>query len=101
MEKVFKLRDKSTGLFSKGGTLGDFNKSGKIWKNQSQLRSHLKQFEHLSSRDKTNRLIDNISNWEIVEYELMEKETTDLFSFISKGDAKVEYDLLTKLQKGE
>ena len=99
MEKVFKLRDKSTGLFSKGGTLGDFNKSGKIWKNQGHLRSHLKQFEHLSSRDKTNRLIDNISNWEIVEYELTEKETIDLFSFISKGDAKIEYDLLVKLQK--
>lgn len=99
MEKIYKLRDKTTGLFSKGGTNGDFNKSGKIWKSQGHLRSHLKQFEHTRERDKKNKLMTNISNWEIVEYELAEIEAVDLFSFISKGDAKVEYDLLTKLQK--
>ena len=100
MEVVYKLRDKSTGLFSKGGTIGDFNKTGKIWKTPGHVRSHLKQFEHTCSRDKTNRLIENINNWEIVEYKLVEINRTDLFSFISNGDAKVEYDLITRLSKG-
>ena len=98
MEKIFKIRDKSTGLFSKGGVRGEFSKKGKVWKTEGYVRSHLQQFVH-TREDEQNRLMTNIDNWEIIEYELIEKETTDLFTFISKGDAKVEYDLLTKLQK--
>ena len=97
MEKIYKIRDKSTGLFSKGGTLGEFNKKGKIWKVAGHVRSHLKQFEHTGYRDKENRLLANISNWEIVEYEIVEIQTTDLFIFISDDDPKLEYDLISKL----
>lgn len=96
---VYRLRDNKTGLFSKGGTNGDFNKVGKLWMHKGHLRNHLKQFERIHRRDEKNRLLENINNWEIVEYELNEKSNTDLFSFISDGDAKVEYDLLTRLQK--
>ncbi len=99
MEKIYKLRDNKTGLFSKGGTNGEFNKNGKIWKIPGHLRSHLEQFKRISGRDTTNRLLDNIHNWEIVEYELKEVNKIDLFTFISKDDPKVEYDLLTTLKK--
>lgn len=98
MEKIFKLRDKSTGLFSAGGATNNFNKKGKIWKIKGHLKNHLSQFKRTYGYG-DNQLIKNISNWEIVEYELVEKETTDLFTFLSDGDPKEEYLLLTTLER--
>lgn len=39
--KVFKLRDKKTGLFSSGGMKPTFNEIGKIWNQESHVKLHL------------------------------------------------------------
>ena len=63
--KVYKLRNKKTGLFSLGGLYPKYNKSGKIWKRMSDLKLHLSMFD--SNRDK--EYLDLV---EIVEYEMQE-----------------------------
>ena len=40
---VYKIRRKSDGLFSMGGTTPRFNKLGKIWKQKNHLTTHLQQ----------------------------------------------------------
>lgn len=41
IEKIYKIRRKSDGLFSLGGER--FSKTGKIWKNIGHVRNHLRQ----------------------------------------------------------
>ena len=40
---IYKIRRKSDGLFSKGGSTPHFNKKGKIWKQRGHLTSHINQ----------------------------------------------------------
>jgi hypothetical protein len=41
IETVYKIRQKSTGLYSSGGTRPTFTKKGKIWRNLGHLKNHL------------------------------------------------------------
>lgn len=38
---IYKIKNKKTGLFSKGGCKPTFSKHGKIWKTKGYLKSHL------------------------------------------------------------
>lgn len=38
---VFKVRDKNTGLYSKGGSTPHWGRLGKVWKTAAHLSSHL------------------------------------------------------------
>ena len=40
---VYKIRRKTDGLFSMGGSMPRFNKTGKIWKQRGHLTNHLNQ----------------------------------------------------------
>lgn len=63
---VYKIRRKSDGLFSGGGTwYVKFSKRGKIWKQLNHLTSHLNQVDSA-----TRRMYDEC---EIVCYEVVEK----------------------------
>ena len=43
-KKLWKIRNKKTGLFSNGGKTPKFTKNGKIWTCKGHLRLHLHQF---------------------------------------------------------
>lgn len=74
MALVYKIRRKSDGLFSMGGTSPHFNKKGKIWKQRGHLTSHINQ---LWSAKECKMYIDEC---EVVTYELVETETGDTLS---------------------
>jgi len=71
----YKIRNKNTGEFSKGGSrqrhTGDveWSKQGKTWDTLGKLRSHLTQF-HLG--DNYHKQTD-MSHWEVVEYHVVEQ----------------------------
>lgn len=70
----YKIRNKNTGEFSKGGlrlnSTGDveWSKKGKTWDTLGTLRSHLNQ--HLG--DKYHKQTD-MSHWEVIEYHAVEQ----------------------------
>lgn len=80
--KVYKIRNKITGLFSSGGLSPTFNKMGKVWNGIGPLKNHLHQFDH--------------------EYHWRTKEDggsyyTDETKIIYKDCEIIEYDLETSM----
>jgi len=74
--KIYRIRDTATGLFSKGGmdanqSKWQWGKTGKVWKGLGPLRLHLNQF--LVGGDGKPGIP---STWEVIEYELVETETS-------------------------
>ena len=65
---VYKIRRKSDGLFSMGGSWPSFNKNGKIWKQKGHLTSHLNLIFENCIRTERNHYDD----CEIVAYQLIE-----------------------------
>jgi hypothetical protein len=72
-DKAYKIRRKSDGLFSSGGTDPDFNRQGKTWSCIGHLKNHLKQFYsyHWQTKGGDWRL-EMYKDCEIVEYEIIE-----------------------------
>ena len=72
----YKIRNKNTGEFSKGGlrlrSTGDvtWGKKGKTWDTLGTLRSHLNQ--HLGNPSYGFKQTD-MSHWEVVEYHVAEQ----------------------------
>lgn len=67
---VYKIRRKSDGLFSMGGSWPRFNKNGKIWKQKGHLTSHLNIVFDNFRNQRHHR--DHYDDCEIVAYELIE-----------------------------
>lgn len=65
LKKVYKIRNKKTGLFSSGGIKPKWSKIGKLWTQKSHLLLHLKQF----SKYEAEKIYKNC---EIVCYEMKE-----------------------------
>ena len=67
--KVYKIRNKETGLFSKGGNshCNIWTKEGKSWSNIGHVKSHLNQFINYSGHKCADYPYDNA---EIVEIEI-------------------------------
>lgn len=42
---LYKIRNKKTGEFSKGGITPKFGKVGKVWKHAGHIKNHLSQFD--------------------------------------------------------
>lgn len=71
----YKVRNKtSPDLFHKGGVYENWSKVGKIWSSIGQLRS----FITMNMNHRTD-----FSNWEIIEYEVIEKEVKQVHEVIS------------------
>jgi len=68
MTTYYKIRNKSTGLFHKGGIYEIWSKNGKTWTTLGQLRSMLTM--NSTSDIRKGR---DMSDWEIIEYEVTEK----------------------------
>lgn len=81
----YKIRNKRTGLFSKGGTknttTGDvaWSKHGKTWDTLGKLRSHLNL--HLGT-DYGFKATD-MSDWEVVQYQVVEQPAKDVHEVIA------------------
>lgn len=104
--KIYKIRDKSTGLFSKGGTstYSIWSKDGKSWSNIGHVKNHLNQFIRSGSVSHDYPY----DNAEIVEVEVNYDECfkTDVESLMtkivkSKKEAEEEYDARMKAWKEE
>ena len=78
MAEVYKIRRRSDGKFSKGGSTPSFSSNGKIWKQRSHLTNHLSLLTEPGSNP---TLYDDC---EIVVYELTETEvsTTSVSEYI-------------------
>jgi hypothetical protein len=75
--KVYKIRNKITGLFSTGGMEPKFNKKGKVWNGIGPLKNHLHQFDHVYHYDYdthigyyTDETQKVYKDCEIIEYDL-------------------------------
>ena len=84
-------------LMTDGGSKLKFTKDGKIWTTKGHLINHLNQFN--TFRFGENVFKQNINNWIIEEHKLDNPNTTDLLDFVSKGDYKLQYDILVKNDK--
>ena len=64
----YKIRNKNTGLYHKGGVYEVWNKNGKTWTTLGQLRSMLTM-----NTPRQYHTGQDMTDWEIVEYEVTEK----------------------------
>ena len=68
--KLYKIRHKITGLFSKGGCNPFWTKKGKTWSTLSHLKRHINSvidYRYHKSAD--------MQNWEVIEIEVSETLT--------------------------
>ena len=79
----YKIRHRKTGLYSKGGyyvnsdgTHG-WHKTGKTWDTLGKLRAHITT--HLPTRNLSGT---DMSDWEVVEYEVLEREAKSVVEVI-------------------
>ena len=71
----YKIRNKKTGLFHKGGTYEAWSKSGKTWDTLGKLRAMLTTtFKYSCNKD--------LSNWEVIEYEVKEASVKELHEVV-------------------
>ena len=75
MAIVFKIRRKTDGQFSTGGSFPKFTKGGKIWKQKSHLTNHLNQLWNGVGTYRTSLRgqVHVYADCEIIEYELVEQ----------------------------
>lgn len=80
-KSVFKIRNKTTGLFSKGGSYASNNskyhwsEAGKTWSSRGALMNHLAQYVklpygHRWGTAKELPKVDIPEDWEVVEIEM-------------------------------
>lgn len=70
--KVYRIRDKETGLFSTGGAHPKWSTKGKLWRSAGNLRSHLTTVLEYKGYEKKAQIVPE--NWEVIEYELTETQ---------------------------
>jgi len=69
MRLAYKIRRKSDGLFSAGGSSPHFSKIGKLWKQRNHLSNHLNQ---------VYRPLQTYADCEIVTYEIVESAVDEM-----------------------
>lgn len=102
-KNFYKIRHKSTGLFKLGGGNSNFGKIGKIWRGPT-IKAHLQLFLYAYKSKRCDIITSiqdfwarcNEQSWrskktnfevedcEIVEYEMIEKQTQPLSDFLKK-----------------
>jgi len=78
---MYKIRQKSTGLFSTGGSVPRFTKKGKIWRRKGDLSSHL----NLVSGRKC--VYDDC---EVIVLETIEVEIQDMSALLDETAERIE-----------
>lgn len=77
MTTYYKIKNKTTGLYSTGGVYSRWTKDGKTWTNISKLRAHL------TLRLNGRIIHDAMDNWEIIEYEVIESSVKTINDVIN------------------
>jgi hypothetical protein len=71
VEKLYKILDKETGLYSKGGTFPNWSKHGKTWNHLGHIKNHLRFFMETKRENGDvdyHKLVNRIpENWEVIE----------------------------------
>jgi hypothetical protein len=98
IHKIYKIRNKETGLFSKGGSCGYniWTKDGKSWSNIGHLKSHLNHYvDYRGNKDKyypyeNAEIIEIVINYD----ECYKTHVNDLVDLIieKKEKAQKEYE---------
>ena len=83
--RIFKIRNIDTGLYSTGGMWPRWTKTGKTWSGTGPLRTHLAQHLKGSNAD--------LSKWRVVEIEVREVAAHEVHEMLN---AKQMLKLLTK-----
>jgi hypothetical protein len=89
MPTAYKIRRKSDGKFSTGTTNPDWTSVGKLFACRGALISHINFFrqgpgylDHEGDYTVMRKLAPNLSDYEVVSYEISELEVTDLLTFL-------------------
>lgn len=77
--ELYKIRRKTDGLFSNGGTSPTFSKEGHIWKRKIDVKRHLELFT--KPHHKTMTLEDVYRDCEVVCFQLNQKLVQDVLDF--------------------
>ncbi len=105
IHKVYKIRDKTTGLFSRGGSRSYnlWTKEGKSWTNIGHVKNHMSQFIRSQSEKVKDYPYENAEILEVViNYEMCFKsDANDLFTEIIEKRAKTEKEWQDKHRKWE
>jgi len=71
--KVYKIRNKITGLYSRGGNPPAWGKTGKTWNAIGHLKNHLNQFTHVYFGHKKDITPEIYADCEVIIYDLETK----------------------------
>lgn len=82
--KIFKIRNKATGLWSTGGSSPRWTKKGKIWSTYAHVKSHLRGVA--GTRYAT--VMNGIADWEIVELEVIENSVSSALDIVNAFEAE-------------
>ena len=74
--KIYKIRNVKTGLYSTGGLYPRWTKAGKTWSGIGPLRVHLAQ--HL------RHSIQDINDWRVVEIEVRELAAHEVHEMLNE-----------------
>lgn len=85
MSTIYKIRDRITGAYSKGGARPYWTLKGKVWKQKSHVSLH---FVNILEYSSYTSVYDDA---EVVEFELVEKSVTPVGEWIkaAKGRSQV------------
>lgn len=73
--RVYKIRDKETGLYNTGGTGSYWSKQGRLWTGIGHLKQHLSSITHDHTPWRKRRSFTLPPGWELVEFDLVETRT--------------------------
>jgi hypothetical protein len=73
---IYKIRRRSDGLFSSGGTCPSFSKKGKVWTARGHVTSHLSQFG-----DSNKKLYYKDCEVVCIEIQEVDTDTIDVFEW--------------------
>jgi hypothetical protein len=97
--KIYKIRQKSTGLYSSGGEFPSFNKNGKTWNQLGHLKAHITNiksrikylehhYKHMVNMPKYKFPYNSIEH-EVVEFQIEIRESeTKILDLIFNNDSK-------------
>lgn len=72
---LYRIRDKNTGLYSKGGSPPEWGKIGKVWVALHHLNAHLSMIKEYGG-------IDSYNNAEIIVLDVKESTTIDVNKYM-------------------
>lgn len=97
--KLYKIRNRATGLWSSGGMNPRWTKKGKTWATMAHVKSHLRNFEDNYGTYAYRR--QSINDWDIVEFEIQELQGNIIPAIDFINHIKNEKKLLEQKYKDE